>query len=104
MWPIWQQFLGWGDVAFSGPNEPPCNGNEELAALNEFWLRMIWHGEQHGLTLVILDLSEGNPHDNGTGDPGVSRWKVQQLAACVKAAVAGGHLIGLHGYWRMTSS
>jgi len=54
----------------------------------------------NGIRLAILDLPEGNPGDNGTGDPGVSAWKLQQLTLAVKEAVATGHYVGLHAYWR----
>lgn len=100
MLPLWAPFRGWANVAFELPNEPPCNGNLELAALDVFTERCIAIANANGLRLIVLGLSEGNPSDNGTGDASVTRWKVQQLAGCVKAAVAGGHLVGLHGYWR----
>ena len=83
-------------LLFELPNEPPCNGNEELAALNAFTQSAASRSPNlHGLRLIVLNLPEGNPHDNGTGDATVTRWKVQRLAGCVRAAVAGGHLVGL---------
>jgi len=101
MVPRWQPFAEWGDVVFELPNEPPCNGNDELVALNAFTERCIELAAQYPwLRLMILNLPEGNPHDNGTGDPNVSRWKVQQLAGCVRLAAERGHEVGLHGYWR----
>ena len=100
MLPLWAPFRGWAGVAFELPNEPECNSNEGLAALNAFTRRCCEIGTALGLRLVVLNLPEGNPHDNDTGDPGVTRWKVQQLVPSVRAAVAGGHLVGLHGYGR----
>ncbi|MHB0874577.1 MAG: SpoIID/LytB domain-containing protein [Anaerolineae bacterium] len=97
---LWAPFRGWAGVAFELPNEPECNSNEGLAALNAFTRRCCEIGDRERLRLVILNLPEGNPGDNGTGDVAVTRWKVQQLAGGVGAAVAGGHLVGLHGYWR----
>jgi len=104
MLPRWQTVVNWGEVWFELPNEPECNSDSGLAAVNTFTLKCIELAEGQGLRLCILNLPEGNPHDNGTGDPAVSRWKVQQLAPCVKAAVAGGHLVGLHGYYDPTRS
>ena len=99
MLPRWQPYRTWANVGFELPNEPECNTNDGLAALNEFTERCIALAPA-GMVLIVLNLAEGNPHDNGTGDPGVSRWKVQQLTGCVKAAVERGHIVGLHGYWR----
>jgi len=100
MAPLWAPYRGWANVAFELPNEPPCNGNEELANLDAFTMRCITLANYTRLRLIVLNLAEGNPHDNGTGDAGVTAWKVQQLAGAVRAAVAGGHLVGLHGYGR----
>jgi hypothetical protein len=99
MLPQWQALGNWGEMYFELPNEPECNSNTGLAALDAFTRQCIAIANGEGLRLVILNLPEGNPHDNGTGDPEVTAWKVRQLTPCVKAAVEGGHIIGLHGYF-----
>ncbi|MHB0875647.1 MAG: SpoIID/LytB domain-containing protein [Anaerolineae bacterium] len=107
MLPLWAPYRAWADgvhghsgVAFELPNEPACNGDEELATLDAFTRRCLAIGSVEGLQLVALNLPEGNPHDSGTGAESVTRGKVQRLTGCVAAAVEGGHLVGLHGYWR----
>ncbi|HRU95333.1 MAG TPA: hypothetical protein P5195_08910, partial [Anaerolineae bacterium] len=49
------------------PNEPECNTNEGLLALNAFTLGAIDEASRHGVTVVGLNLAEGNPNDDGTG-------------------------------------
>ncbi len=81
-------------------NEPDSNSNDGLANLREYTLGAIEEAERHGLKLCILNLPEGNPHDNGTHDEDVSAWKLEQLRPAVVAAARGGHYVGLHAYWR----
>jgi len=77
-------------------NEPDCNSTDGLARLREYTLGAIEEANRQGITLCVLNLPEGNPG----GDAAAIRWKWQQLAEAVKAAVAGGHYVGLHAYWR----
>jgi hypothetical protein len=81
-------------------NEPDVNSNDGLHNLREYTIGAIEEAERHGIKLCILNTAEGNPHDNNTGDTGVTRWKLQQLAPAVQRAVAGGHYLGIHAYWR----
>jgi hypothetical protein len=87
-------------VAFELPNEPECNSNVGLANLREFTLGAIEEANAQGITLIILNLAEGNPHDNGTGNEAVVAWKLDQLLPAIKAAIGGGHYVGRHCYWR----
>jgi len=87
-------------TCYSLANEPDCNSNEGLANLCAYSIGAMREASASGIKLVILDLPEGNPGDNQTGDTGVSAWKLQQLAPAVKVAVALGHYVGLHAYWR----
>lgn len=81
-------------------NEPDCNTNEGLRNLNSATLGAIDEAQVLSVTLCILNLAEGNPHDNGTGNEAVVAWKWDQLRPCIKAAVTGGHYLGRHCYWR----
>jgi hypothetical protein len=99
-----------GGVAYELANEPDCNSNTGLANLREYTLGAIEEANRRGLHLCVLNLAEGNPHDNCASREGksdaecraIERWKWEQLAEAVKLAVAGGHYIGLHAYWRPT--
>jgi hypothetical protein len=93
--PAWERRREWGDVAFELPNEPPCNGNDEIAHLVDFTRRCVEIAHAHGFKVVVFNLSEGNPHDNGSGDPSVTAWKMRQLAH----ALPGADYLGLHGYY-----
>lgn len=81
-------------------NEPPCNTNQDLTDLREYTIGAILEANAQGLKLCILNLSEGNPHDNGTGQENVVTWKLQQLDPAVALAAIHGHWVGLHAYWR----
>lgn len=81
-------------------NEPDCNSNAGLANLREYSIGAMEEAERHGLRLCILNLAEGNPHDNGGAGREVERWKWQQLVPAITRAVQGGHYVGLHAYWR----
>lgn len=83
-------------TAWELANEPDCNSNDGLAALNNYTLGAIEEAERHGLKLCVLNLPEGNP----SGEAGAIRWKWEQLLPCVRRAVQGGHYVGLHAYWR----
>lgn len=96
----WRHYLGWGDVAFELPNEPDCNSLEPLTALCEFTIGAIEEAAVLGIRLIVFNLPEGNPHDNGTGNVAESAWKLGKLAPAAKLAVERGHIIDLHAYWR----
>lgn len=104
----WRYYLGWGNVAFELPNEPDCNSNEGLEQLRLFTLGAMYEAAILGITLIVLNLAEGNPHDNGLSQNGksdaecraVERWKWEQLAEAVYRAAEGGHILGRHCYWR----
>ena len=98
MLPEWKQ-RPWA-MCYSLANEPDCNSNSGLWNLCAYSIGAMREASANGIKVNILDLPEGNPHDNGTGDPGVSAWKLQQLAPAVKEAVATGHYVGKHAYWR----
>jgi len=83
-------------IAWELCNEPDCNSNVGLAALNNYTLGAIEEANRWGLRLCVLNLPEGNP----SGDDAAIRWKWEQLLPCVKAAAQGGHYVGLHAYWR----
>lgn len=87
-------------VVYSLANEPESNSNTGLANLCAYSLGAMREADANGIKVVILELPEGNPGDNQTGDVGVSAWKLQQLAPAVREAVALGHYVGLHAYWR----
>ena len=87
-------------TAYELANEPDVNSNEGLAALNAYTIGAIEEAERRGLKLCVLNIAEGNPHDNDTGDDEVVRWKWAQLAPAVERAIWGGHFVGLHSYWR----
>jgi hypothetical protein len=97
-----------GASAFELANEPDCNTGQGLANLREYTIGAIEEAERRGIKLCILNLSEGNPHDDGVSQAGgsdaearaVERWKWEQLAEAVKLAARGGHYLGLHAYWR----
>jgi len=104
----WRYYLGWGGAHFELPNEPDCNSNEGLANLRLFTLGAMEEAARLGITLVILNLAEGNPNDNGLSALGrpdaecrqVERWKWEQLAEAVRVAANNGHILGRHCYWR----
>jgi len=98
MLPQWRE-RPWA-TCYSLANEPDCNSNGGLANLCAYSLGATREADANGIKVVILDLPEGNPGDNETGDIGVSAWKLQQLAPAVREAVALGHYVGLHAYWR----
>jgi len=81
-------------------NEPDVNSNEGLANLNNATLGAIEEAHEQGITLCILNIAEGNPHDNGTGNEAAVSWKWDQLVPCINRAVRGGHYLGRHCYWR----
>jgi hypothetical protein len=93
--PTWSKYTAWGYTVFELPNEPGCNSNEEIAALRDFTVAAVDRAHELGYLVCALNLPEGNPHDNGTGNPEVSRWKMQQLAP----ALARADYVGLHCYW-----
>lgn len=95
MLPLWQQFRNWGECAFELPNEPACNGNDDIANLTAFTRRCVEIAHREGFKVVALNLPEGNPSDNGTGDPSVVAWKMRQLADGIQEA----DYLGLHAYW-----
>jgi hypothetical protein len=83
-------------AAFELCNEPDCNSNEGLAALNTYTLGAIEEAERRGLRLCVINAPEGNP----SGEHEDIVWKWRQLVPCIKRAVQGGHFVGLHSYWR----
>jgi len=87
-------------TCYSLANEPACNSNKELWNLRGYSIGAMEEARREGITLVVLECAEGNPHDNGTGDEDVTKWKVQQLAPAVDVAIALGHYVGRHAYWR----
>lgn len=97
MYPRWQQTPA---TAYELANEPDCNSNDGLANLREYTIGAIEQAAQLGIRLCVLNIAEGNPHDNGTGDVGVSAWKLQQLRPAVVAAQQAGMWLGRHCYWR----
>ena len=97
MYPQWSRNPA---TAYELANEPDCNTNQGLANLREYTLGAIEQADQLGIRLCVLNLPEGNPHDNGANDPGVSAWKLAQLRPAVVAAQQAGMYVGLHAYWR----
>ena len=97
MYPRWQQTPA---TAYELANEPDCNTNQGLANLREYTLGAIEQAVSLGIRLCVLNIAEGNPHDNGTGDVGVSAWKWQQLRPAVVAAQQAGMWLGRHCYYR----
>ncbi len=81
-------------------NEPDCNSNEGLRNLNNATLGAITEANAQGITLCVLNIAEGNPHDNGIGKASVAAWKWNELRSCIGAAVQTGHYLGRHCYWR----
>ena len=98
-------------TCFETANEPDCNSNEGLANLRLYSLGAMREASDNGIKLCILNLSEGNPHDNGIGQGAAAgspqcnqaraaeRWKLEQLAEAVQYAAENGHYVGLHCYW-----
>lgn len=81
--------------------EQDCNTNEGLANLCAYSIGLMKEADERGLPpVIILNLPEGNPHDNGLNDPEVSAWKLRQLTPAVKYASEHGHYIGRNIYWR----
>lgn len=97
MLPTWR---GVQATCYETANEPDCNSNDGLAALNTYTIGAIEEAERQGIRLCVLNLAEGNPHDNGGGGREVEQWKWAQLAPAVQRAVQGGHFLGRHCYWR----
>jgi len=95
---------GWGErrwaTCYSLANEPECNSNEGIVQLRDYTLGAMAEASRQGIKLAVLEWAEGNPHDNGTGDSHVTRWKVRQFLPVIEAALKQGHYIGLHAYWR----
>jgi len=87
-------------ACYSLANEPGCNSNEEIVNLRAYSIGAMREASAHGIRVCILEWAEGNPHDNETGDEGVTKWKVQQFAPAVREAINLGHYVGLHAYWR----
>ncbi len=81
-------------------NEPDCNSNDGLRSLNNATLGAITEANEQGITLCVLNIAEGNPHDNGTGKASVVAWKWNELRSCIGAAIQTGHYMGRHCYWR----
>jgi hypothetical protein len=97
MFPRWQQNPS---ECFALWNEPPCNSNEELVNLREATLGAVDEAVHLAIKLVGIEKSEGSPGDNGSGDPGVSAWKLAQLRPAVKALADAGMYYGGHYYYR----
>ena len=97
MFPRWQQNPS---ECFALWNEPPCNSNEELVNLREATLGAVDEAIHLAIKLVGIEKSEGSPGDNGSGDPGVSAWKLAQLRPAVKALADAGMYYGGHYYYR----
>lgn len=95
MAPTWRKYLSWGYVVFELPNEPPCNSNEEIIALRDFTGAATKRAHELGFMICALNLPEGNPHDNGTGQQEVCRWKMRQLAP----GLIGADYVAFHAYW-----
>ena len=81
-------------------NEPDCNSNDGLWSLNNATLGAITEANAQGITLCVLNIAEGNPHDNGSGKASVVAWKWNELRSCIGAAIQTGHYLGRHCYWR----
>ena len=81
-------------------NEPDSNSNDGLANLREYSIGAMEEADAHGVKVGILNLPEGNPHDNGTHDVRVTEWKLDQLRPAVVYAAQHGHFLTLHAYWR----
>lgn len=97
MYPRWSKIPA---VAYELANEPDCNTNAGLINLREYTLGAIEEAVHLGIKLCILNLAEGNPHDNDQNDPGVSAWKWQQLRPAIVACADAGMVMGRHCYWR----
>jgi murein DD-endopeptidase MepM/ murein hydrolase activator NlpD len=102
MLPQWANFRNWGDVVFELCNEPACNGETELRALNDFTIEALRIATQEGYTCCAMNLPEGNPGGDpagGEADERAIRWKLEFLVGATKAILAGGHYWGQHAYW-----
>ena len=87
-------------TCYSLANEPECNSNEGLANLCTYSIGAMEEASVLGITLVILECSEASPHNNDLPGDEHIRWKMQQLAPAVETAIALGHYVGRHAYWR----
>jgi murein DD-endopeptidase MepM/ murein hydrolase activator NlpD len=87
-------------TAYELANEPDCNTNAGLANLREYTLGVIEEAARLGIKLCVLNLAEGNPHNNGTANEAPTIWKWGQLRPAVVAAQQAGMYLGRHCYWR----
>jgi len=87
-------------TCYSLPNEPECNTPIGIINLRNFSIGAMYEASAHGIRVIALEWPEGNPNDDGTGDDGVAREKVRAFAPVAMEAVALGHFIGWHLYWR----
>jgi hypothetical protein len=85
---------------FELPNEPDCNTNTGIQALNAFTLGAIDTANNYGVKLVCFNFAEGNPHDNGEDSWEPVKWKWGQFVSSLKAMSKTGHYLGRHAYWR----
>lgn len=93
MLPTWQ---GVRATCYELANEPDCNTNDGLAALNTYTLGALQEADRHGIKLCILNCSEANP----SGELNEIAWKWAQLKDAIVYAVNNGHWTGWHAYWR----
>lgn len=102
MLPQWNNFRNWGTVVWELPNEPACNGEVELRALNDFTVEALRIASDNGITCGALNLPEGNPGGDPAGgevDERAIRWKLEFLVPTLRAILTGGHYWEQHAYW-----
>ena len=87
MYPRWQQTPA---TAYELANEPDCNTNQGLANLREYTLGPSSRRHSWAFGCACSTSRRAIPHDNGTGDVGVSAWKWQRLRPAVVAAQQAG--------------
>jgi len=97
MLPRWQQNPA---TCYSLWNEPAANGNENLALLREATLGAVEEAAHLGIQVGVMDVAEGNPHNDNTGNEAATIWKWQQLRPAIKAAADLGFPFLRHCYWR----
>ena len=98
MLPRWREHP-WA-TCYSLANEPDCNSNKGLANLCSYSMGAMQEASANGIRVVGLECSEASPHNNDLPGDEHIRWKMQQLVPVVNEAIALGHYIGRHCYWR----
>jgi len=81
-------------------NERECNSEPGMTSLCNFSIGAMRELSAHGKRGIILNWPEASPHNQDQPGTEHTVWKMTKFLPAVREAVAQGHIIGRHCYWR----